>query len=250
MSEGPFFLEIRRITTEENVRHAYDALYKEGLAQIESFYLWLMDQLHLSASGTLLDVACGEGEVVHLAAKRGLQAMGVDISEQAAQVAFQHVYPHGLIVLSTGEHLPFPDRYFDFVTNIGSLEHFVDPALGVREMVRVLRPGGRAFVLVPNTFSLLTNVWGAFRYGRVSIDSQPIQRYGTRADWTYLLESNGLTVLHTTKYERPWPRVMADWGYYLRRPKEILRLIFSPFIPLNLAFCFLFTCERRESDTP
>lgn len=246
--ESAYFLEIRRLTPESNTAYLYDALYKEeGLAQIESFYLWLMDQLCLPASGTLLDVACGGGEVVRLAAKRGLEAIGVDISEVAARVALQSVHPHGSIVVSTGEHLPFPNGYFDFVTNIGSLEHFVAPTLGVREMARVLRPSGRAFVLVPNTFSLLTNVWIAFRSGHIAIDRQPIQRYGTRAAWIHLLQSNGLTVIHTKKYERPWPRLWVDCCYYLHRPKELLRLIVSPFVPLNLAFCFLFTCKRCET---
>jgi hypothetical protein len=112
-------------------------------------------------------------------------------------------------------------------------------------MARVLRPGGRAFVLVPNTFSLLTNIWIAFRTGQTSVDLQPIQRYGARADWTNLLQANGLRVCHTGKYERPWPRIRADWGYYLHRPKEMLRLAAAPFVPLNLAFCFLFSCERN-----
>lgn len=247
-NEGPFWLEIRRIAPDYDSGRAYDELYTDtSLAQIESFYLWLMERLSLPMSGTLLDVSCGSGEVVRLAAKRGLRAVGVDISEVAARAAQRNVQPSGLIAVSAGEHLPFPEAGFDFVTNIGSLEHFMDPALGVREMARVLRPGGRAFVLVPNTFSLLTNVWIAFRTGRTSADEQPIQRYGARADWMRLLETNGLAVRRTTKYERPWPRVAADWGYYLRRPKEMLRLLAAPWVPLNLAFCFLFMCERPNT---
>lgn len=246
-NEGPFWLEIRLIGQETDSGQAYDALYTDGgLSQIESFYLWLMDQLRLPTSGALLDVSCGAGEVVRLATQYGLQAIGVDISEVAAQAAYQNTGSLSLIAVSAGECLPFPSACFDFVTNIGSLEHFSDPALGVREMARVLRPGGKAFVLVPNTFSLLTNVWVAFRTGRTSIDHQPIQRYGARADWTCLLESNGLRVCHIIKYERPWPRLACDWKHYWRRPKELIRLFVAPFIPLNLAFCFLFTCEPGQ----
>ncbi|HKZ87477.1 MAG TPA: methyltransferase domain-containing protein [Anaerolineae bacterium] len=243
--EGPFFLDIRRVAAEDGSGRAYNALYEEeSLSQIESFYLWLMDRLHLPASGTLLDVSCGAGEVVRLAMKRGLKAIGVDISEVVAREAYRNSGRQASVAVSAGEHLPFPDTSFDFVTNIGSLEHFVDPALGVREMARVLRPGGKAFMLVPNTFSLLTNIWVAFRTGRTSVDHQPIQRYGARADWVRLLQSNGLTVRHTAKYERAWPRLADDRRYYLRRPKEMLRLLVAPFVPINLAFCFLFTCER------
>jgi SAM-dependent methyltransferase len=244
-SDGPFLLEIRRVPTESDSGEAYDTLYRaESLSQIESFYLWLLDRLQLPRTGSLLDVSCGAGEVVRLAAHHGLQATGVDISHLVAKVAQRNAAPHGRIAVSNGESLPFPDASFDFVTNIGSLEHFVDPAQGVREMARVLRPGGHAFVLVPNTFSLLANVWTAFRTGRTSADSQPIQRYGARGDWTCLLEQNGLPVLQTTKYERPWPRNAADRRYYLRHPKELLRLLLAPVIPVNLTFCFLFTCQR------
>jgi SAM-dependent methyltransferase len=245
--DGPFLLEIRRISTESNSREAYDVLYaEESLSQIESFYLWLMDRLELPQSGTFLDVSCGAGEVVQLAAQRGLQATGVDISHVVARVARRNVVPFGNIVVSNGECLPFSDASFDFVTNIGSLEHFVSPAQGAREMARVLRPGGRAFVLVPNTFSLLANVWTAFRTGRTSADAQPIQRYGARHDWTRLLEMNGLLVRKTFKYERPRPRSLTDLRHYFRRPKELFRMLATPFVPLNLAWCFLFVCERRS----
>jgi|WetSurMetagenome_2_1015567.scaffolds.fasta_scaffold10238_4 SAM-dependent methyltransferase len=250
--DGPYLLEIRRVPIESDSGEAYDTLYQvESLSQIESFYLWLMDSLRLPPTGRLLDVSCGAGEVVRLVARRGLHATGVDISHVVARVAHRNTAPDGRIAVSNGESLPFLDASFDFVTNIGSLEHFVDPAQGVREMARVLRPGGQAFILVPNTFSLLANVWTAFRTGRTSADTQPIQRYGARTDWIRLLEMNGLEVRRTLKYERPFPRSWKDVWYFLQRPKELLRLLATPFVPLNLAWCFLFVCECTEHlDTP
>jgi len=242
----PFFLEIRFDEANFDSKIAYDDLYEEtGLSQIQSFYLWLMEQLRLPKQGRLLDVSCGAGEVVKLAGEHGLKAVGVDISEVVAHTAQEKINKQGWISVSTGENLPFPDEYFNFVTNIGSLEHFFNPAQGVSEMARVLHPEGKTFILLPNTFSLLTNILVAFRTGETSIDDQPIQRYGARGDWTRLLEQNGLKITRTIKYERPFPRVLKDWGYYLRRPKELLRLFVGPFIPLNLAFCFLFICDKK-----
>lgn len=244
-NKGPFLLEIMLSKVNMDSRTAYDDLYKGvKLSQIRSFYLWLMEKMQLPHHGRLLDVSCGAGEVVQLAAERGLETVGVDISEVVALIAQQKVGIHAHICVSEGENLPFPNKHFDFVTNIGSLEHYCNPDQGVQEMTRVLQPGGKAYILVPNTFSLLTNIWKAFRTGELSIDNQPIQRYGTRRDWTLLLEKNGLHVTHTIKYERPWPRIVADWDYYVRQPKEMLRLLATPFIPLNLAFSFLFTCEK------
>ena len=243
-----FLLEIRLEAESRDTRRGYDALYDAtSLSQIDSFYLWLMKKLHLPTQGRLLDVACGAGEVVRLDGQHGLQAVGLDISEVVARSAAQRVKPQASIGVSRGENIPFANESFDFVTNIGSLEHFDDPAKGVREMARVLKPGGKAFILVPNTFSLLTNVWHAMRTGETSADDQPLQRYGARADWTNLLEGNGLRVTQTLKYERPWPYDRSDWGYYLRRPKELVRLLAAPLVPLNLAFCFLLICLKPEA---
>ncbi len=244
--DGPFFLEIRRISSDGSGQ-AYNALYAQAsLSNLESYYLWLIKQMRLPSSGRLLDVSCGAGELVRLARLRGLQVVGIDISLVVAHTAYHSVQPTAEIAVGAGECLPFPDASFDFVTNIGSLEHFVDMTSGVREMARVLRPGGKAFVLVPNTFSLLTMIWPAFRKGRTVADHQPIQRLGARADWSRLLVMNGLSVRQTIKYERAWPRVARDWNYYLHRPKEMLRLLAAPFVPTNLAWCFLFICERSE----
>jgi len=244
MGENEYFLfDIRRVALDYDSRDAYNALHAvQDLEQIESFYLWLMALMRLPPGSTLLDVACGAGALVRLATEAGVHAVGIDISEVTARVAGMRA--RGMITVGVGEYLPFADASFDYVTNIGSLEHFVDPLLGVKEMARVLKPGGRAFVLVPNTFSLLTNIWLALRTGRTSVDEQPIQRYGARVDWAALLQAGGLAVEKTLKYERVWPRVLSDWSYYLSRPKELLRLLAGPFVPLNLAFCFLYVCER------
>jgi ubiquinone/menaquinone biosynthesis C-methylase UbiE len=241
----PHFIEIRRLDTDPS-RGGYDALYTvSSLSKIESFYLWYLDQMHLPAGTSLLDVSCGAAELVRLARDRGLAAVGIDISPVVLHLARRRVQMPVPLAVADGEHLPFADSSFDFVSNVGSLEHFEDPALGVREMARVLRPGGLAFVLLPNTFGLLTTILNAYRQGVTSIDEQPIQRYGARADWERLLIANGLQVRRTAKYEQSWPRSIADWGYYRRRPKDLFRLIASPLVPLNLASCFVFTCEHR-----
>lgn len=244
MDDNEYFLfDIRRIASDRDCGSAYNGLYEvQDMEHIESFYRWLMRLMRPRPDSTLLDVACGAGAVVRLATEAGLHAVGVDISEVAARIARSRA--ESMIVVGAGEHLPFANASFDYVTNMGSLEHFIEPLLGVKEMTRVLKPGGKAFILVPNTFSLLTNIWVAFRTGRTAVDKQPIQRYGARADWEALIRAGGLAVKRTLKYERSWPCVLSDWQYYLKRPKELLRLVGAPFVPLNLAFCFLFICDR------
>ena len=140
--------------------------------------------------------------------------------------------------------LPFADNSFELISNIGSLEHYFDMKAAVSEMTRVLAPGGRAVVLVPNSFSLLHTILVAWKTGRTSIDSQPLQRYAARYEWQDLLERDGLQVIETLKYEIETPVTMADFKNYLRHPKKLVRLLLKPFVPLNLSLCFVYICQK------
>lgn len=242
-------LEIRlpEIEAAGDSRTAYDHLYQEtDISQRRSFYLWLADLFQFTRDDVYLDVSCGRGQLPAIAAARGIRAHGLDLSLNALRQGRRAPTP-GLLVAGNGQRLPYPDNSFTVVSNIGSLEHYVDVEAGIREMSRILAPGGRAFVLVPNTFSLTYNIWIAFRKGVTHVDEQPIQRYAARREWQQMLESNGLTVQKTIKYERERPRTWQDLADHLQHPKKLLRLLFAPLVPLNLAFCFVFICRKPES---
>jgi SAM-dependent methyltransferase len=183
------------------------------------------------------------GDVVDRAVRAGLLGYGLDISERAIRSACSLV-PDGQFVTGDGERLPYPCSFFDYVLNVGSLEHFIDPAVGVQEMRRVLKYDGRALLLLPNTFGLTWNVLHVWKTGRVAEDEQPIQRYGTRASWRHLLEQNGLRVQKVIKYEQEVPYTVKDWVWYLRRPKRLLNLAIAPLIPVNLGKALVFLCYK------
>jgi SAM-dependent methyltransferase len=229
-------------------KEAYEAIYKGvGIRQLDSFYRWILRLLRPKPGRRLLDIACGEGSLPRLAALAGLEAHGLDLSETAIRIAVREV-PAALVV-AAGERLPYADASFDYGTSIGSLEHYLHPPQGVREMARVLTPDGLALVLVPNTFSLSGNVWKAFRTGWPMDDGQPIQRYAARCQWEALLEEGGLVVERTVKYEREWPVSLPDLCWYLGHPKSLIRLLLTPFIPLNLANHFAYLCRRMEGSS-
>jgi len=241
--KADIMLEIR-LETAENSQQAYDDLYTDvGISQPESFYLWMMKILALRADDVYLDVSCGRGELVAMAQAHGVKAYGMDISWAALRSGQRDLGDNHFVVCDA-EQLPYADGSFSVASNMGSLEHFRDMKTAVQEMARVLKANGRAFILVPNTFSLMTNIWIAFRQGRTSIDDQPIQRYGARQEWQQLLEENGLTVEKTIKYEHVVPRTRQDWLGHLQHPKRMLRLFLIPFIPLNLAYGFIFVCRK------
>lgn len=103
----------------------------------------------LQAGGRALDVACGSGKLaLELARRTGPHGLvvGLDFSASMLRVALDHArgprYLRG-----DGLRLPFPDGSFDAVTVAFGLRNYADSELGLREMARVLRPGGRALVL-------------------------------------------------------------------------------------------------------
>jgi ubiquinone/menaquinone biosynthesis C-methylase UbiE len=222
--------------------HAYDDLHGAGvLRQRDSFYIWLLSLLEGRPGQSLLDISCGQGILLRFAQRKGLHATGLDLSPLAA--ASTHRTGVGSVTVANAERLPYADDSFDYVTNIGSLEHYFAPPQAVREMKRVLRPDGRALLLLPNTFGLLSNVLYVWRTGQVFDDGQPLQRYGTSGQWRQLLEGNGLRVEHTYKYERAWPRTWHDLSWYLLHPHRFARTMLSLVVPTNLASFLVYLCS-------
>ena len=101
----------------------------------------------------ILDVGCGTGANLLMLSQYG-DAEGVDVSEDA--LAFCRERGLDRVRLGAGEELPYEDGTFDLVTALDVVEHMDDDLAGLREMRRVLRPGGRVLLFVP-TFMFL---WG------------------------------------------------------------------------------------------
>jgi len=226
-------------------KQGYEAIYSgpDEIRQLDSFYAWLLDLIEAIPGRRLLDVACGVGVLSNKAAEIGLKAHGVDLSKEAIRTALGE--GSAGFVIGNGESLPYPAGYFDYVTSIGSLEHYLDPFWGARELARVMAPGGRACILLPNLYSILGTVYNALKYGRTVGDNQPLQRYAALKDWQDLLEQGGFVVERVVKYEREWPRSLRDLSWYLRHPRSLVKLLLTPFIPLNWASCFVYLCGKR-----
>ena len=79
--------------------------------------------------------------------------------------------PHALV--SAAEALPYPDNYFDTILSHEVLEHVLDDRKSIQEMVRVLKPGGRVIIFVPNRwypFETHGHYWkGQYHFGNTPL---------------------------------------------------------------------------------
>ena len=118
---------------------------------MEELYRWRCD---MSEPFDLLDIGSGTGTWAAMVAGSPLAArriVGLDYSRQMCTVAHRKAceIPDGAPGFLNGdaEHLPFADRSFDVVTCGNSFHHYPHQAEAVREMHRVLRPGGRLMII-------------------------------------------------------------------------------------------------------
>jgi SAM-dependent methyltransferase len=97
--------------------------------------------------GDVLDVACGTGYGARLL-ERCARVSGVDRDEEAIELARSRAA--GRFIVAEMPPIPFGDNAFDFVVCFETVEHIADDQRFVREIARVLRPGGQLLVSTPN----------------------------------------------------------------------------------------------------
>jgi len=204
----------------------------------------ILDLLEVGPGMQLLDVACGLGYVLDMAEERGATALGLDLSHTALTLSRTESAARRL-TLGNGEQLPYPSAAFDAVVCLGSLEHFMHPERGAQEMARVLKPGGKAAILLPNSHHLraIYNVW---RFGEILPDLQDFEQFATRREWERLLAESGFRVLDVHKYDTGWSRAYRPgrtvaWTIY----NVLFRLLGGWWIPQNLTYTFIFVCAKE-----
>jgi arsenite methyltransferase len=186
----------------------------------------LLDQLDVRAGDRLLDVAAGIGTTAMLAATGyDLQVDGVELSSANVGLATGAAAAQGLADLvrfhhGDAESLPLPDAGWDRVICECALCTFPDKATAVREMVRVLRPGGRVGITdvtadrngLPRELTTLA--------ARVAC----IADARTVGEYRELLSEGGLAVLTVEHHGDALDRMIRHIGARL----ELLRMIARP----------------------
>jgi SAM-dependent methyltransferase len=119
---------------------------------------WIAPALGYESTAGLdiLDVGCGQGIDLVEYASAGARATGIDLTPRHVEIARGHIDAMGLtatVLQGDAELLPFDDASFDIVSSNGVLHHTPDMPAALREIRRVLRPGGEARIAVYNRWS-------------------------------------------------------------------------------------------------
>lgn len=157
---------------------------------------------HLDALGlpqdarglSIIDLGFGDGQLLIRAAMRKADCYGVDLSNVGREFA---KLAYAKLVLDIGqvgtfdlhharmEDTKFAGNAFDFAISLGSMEHALDIPAAVGEMARILKPGGKFLLYVPN------EEW--------IHEDQPLETTAPSSWWIFLLNAHGLVVEGDTK---------------------------------------------------
>jgi SAM-dependent methyltransferase len=114
--------------------------------------------------GDLLEVGCGEGRGIEYLTPHISRYSAIDKIESAV-LDLKKRYPTGNFISGNLPPLPYPDAAFDSVVSFQVIEHIQDDGKFLREIHRVLRPGGVVLVTTPNRpMSLSRNPWHIREY--------------------------------------------------------------------------------------
>jgi SAM-dependent methyltransferase len=174
-----------------------ETAYELHTHQVEDDHWWyrgrrrvlsrVIDSLGLAPGVDILDAGCGSGRNMVELAPRG-SVTGVELSNTSAAVARSRNV--GEVVEGSVEELPFPEDSFDFAVCLDVIEHLDDDLRTLRELRRVIGPGGRLLVTVPAYPSL----WSSH-----DVVNHHRRRY-TRASLLKAATDSGWHVSRTTNF--------------------------------------------------
>jgi SAM-dependent methyltransferase len=219
-----------------SLQNAYRARYRAMRPEWRSSgdQLEALVRGYVTADSRVLDLGCGRGGVVELFWRDVRLAAGLDPDSPSLT---GHRAPGMPILRGVGEHLPFAGESFDLVVCLWVLEHVREPLTVLREVARVLRPGGHFVFLTPNLRnpllllnrigkalpSLQTRFVSRF-YGRRESDTFPVRyRANTAGILRALAQESGLAVAELRVVQDP--TYLAVNGFMFRASVMAERLM-------------------------
>ncbi len=153
-------------------------------------------------------------EILRWAAEQGARPVGIDLAPsivaKARRVLIGH---HPAFVVADVRAMPLPDAAVDLVYSMGTVEHFPDSDVALREIFRVLRPGGRAIIGVPNKLDPFLRPLMVDVLNRLHLYAYGMERSFTPYAFRRLLEAAGfrVRVVSGILFMPGWLRMLDLW---------------------------------------
>ncbi len=176
----------------------------------------------ISSPNFVLDIAAGTAEVAIEVVKRwnGSYAIGIDPSKQMLDLAHEKLEAAGVkkkiaLVMGLAENLPFKEDTFNAVTIAFGIRNTVDPLTSMKEICRVLRPGGKVGIL---EFAVPQNKIFALLYMSYIRKMFPFlgSFFGKRNEYQYLVDS-----IPIFPQRDSFTKLMEDAGFKVKKPIEL-----------------------------
>jgi SAM-dependent methyltransferase len=197
--------------------------------------------------GRVFEAGCGVGSYLFRLQKEARQAVGLDIEHDRTCEAHLGA---DQVVCGAGESLPFPDGSFDLVLSNEVIEHVQDDRAAVREIVRILAPGGRLVLFCPNRgypFETHGIYWrGKYHFGNMPLVNYlprrwrnrlaPHVRVYSRGDLERLFAGLPVRFIHKAVIFGAYDNVIARWPAAGRALRSVLQsLEHTPLSNLGLS---------------
>jgi SAM-dependent methyltransferase len=187
----------------------------------------------------ILDLGCGDGNFSALTFP-GHKIQGFDPSYESLKAAKGYQF-YSLLFCAKGDLLPYENNYFGTIISNSVLEHIPDVEEVIREAVRVLKPGGKIIITVPNS-NFTKNLSVALFFDKAGIPfiannyrkafNKISRHYHPDPDeqWLGRFRKAGLVIKRQWNYFPPESLSILEWGHYLGLPSLIYKKIFGKWV--------------------
>ena len=181
----------------------------------------VLEKMQLARTDNVLDVGCGSGWLSGRLAKKVPEGrvVGMDISDEMIRVARRNSQDFDNVMFITGEveEIPWEGNFFSHAISVESSYYWPEPAAGVKELFRVLRPGGQAWILI--------NYYRDNPHGHQWGELLAVKTHLLAAEeWAELFRSAGFTKVKHERVVDPSPSPETYTGRWFRDAEQLKAL--------------------------
>ena len=232
---------LQRTLFSDNQTEAQKIIFEEvGLTKVKPEFDWLFERMAKKAqSGKSLDVGCQTAYMfTKFRCPREL-LYGIDLTSSPLKLAAQN-FPGANLCQADASLIPYRDDTFDHLFCTEVLEHIFNAESVLKDCYRVLKPGGSAFLTVPNG----RGVAGKYTVAHI--------RFYTYKSLTKMVETAGFEIVDGKKYGLYIPFISSTsvmFSYILGRRLPFDSLLWQIRMPEGLSYNFYVECRKPVKTT-